>query len=153
MRVYLPLDPAALDAEEFAPGRGYAVTGALAAALPEEDDEGHEASAYLAACDAAVDLAGPGGRRLVLAADVPDRETRVPGPAGGEAHPGLVELASAVPWRTVASLHIDEATAIDDVRAAAAGDAAAVERVAERDLLWYHPTERAIVLAELRSGA
>lgn len=145
MRVYLPIAPAELSADEFAPRTAYARTPALRAALPEEDEEGGEASAYLAAADAAVELAGPAGRRIVLAADAPDASVR---PLTGE-HPGAVELTAPLARRDVASIHLDEPEAAPDVRAAATGDEGALERAAERDLLWYDPTELDALVAEL----
>lgn len=150
MRVYLPVAPAELSAQGLAPRTAYAVTPALVRALPDEDTEGHENSAYLAACDAAVDLAGPGGRRVVVAADVAG--AGVEAREAADAHPGEVTLTGPVSWRDVASLHADEPAAAEDVRAAAAGDTDALERAAERDPLWYHPSERAHLAADLAGG-
>lgn len=150
MRVYLPVAPTELTGRPLAPRTAYAVTPALARALPEEDAEGHEASAYLAACDAAVELAGEGGRRVVVAADVTAADvTAADLPLDPGAHPGEVNITAPVPWRDVASIHADEPAAAPDVRAAAGGDAEALERAAERDLLWYDPSERADLADEL----
>lgn len=143
MRVYLAVAPAELAGDEFAERIAYALTPTLRSALPDEDDEGLETSAYLAAVDAAVELAGEGGRRVVVAADSPAT------PAGRGEHPGAVRLDGPVAWRDVASMHVDEREAADDVRAAAQGDEAAFERAADRDLLWFDRTERDAVRADL----
>ncbi|UNX55833.1 hypothetical protein MF406_06250 [Georgenia sp. TF02-10] len=149
MRLYLPATTADLRAETLAPPWAHAVTAALRAALPEEDEEALEMVATLAAADDSVRLIAARGaapRRLVAAAEVPASAVRADVARGPDQLPSVVELRAPVPWGWVVSLHLDEAAAAEDVAAAAAGDDDAFERAAERDLLWYDVTE----LAELR---
>lgn len=130
---------------DLAPGRAHTVTAALAAALPEEDQEGLEYSAHLAAADdslGALALAPQAPRlRLVLTLEVPD-DVVVDAP--GDAAiltPSAVDLVAAVVGATLVCAHVDEPEAAADVVATLAGDDAAVERLVERDLLWYDATE------------
>lgn len=150
MRIYLPATTADLSSPEGLLARwAHAVTPALRAALPEEDEEGWEMAAMLAAADASVELLAADDslpRRLVVAADVDDAAVRVPDRRDEDRLPTAVEVTRPVSWADVVSLHIDEDAAAEDVAAAAVGDAAALERAAERDLLWYDVTE----LADLR---
>lgn len=143
VRVYLPAALDQLPCEQVGPGRGHAVTPDLRAALPEEDDEGWEYAALLAAADDALALLAlrPGATRLraVLAADVPDGLVDVP--AGADELATAVDLVAGAPWSAVVSVHVDEPAAAGDVVAALAGDAAAHERLVERELLWYDVTE------------
>ena len=155
MRIYLPatLDeltalavstrrPASLDLE---PRGAHAVTAALAAALPDEDEEGLEYSAHLAAADDTLALiaASPTAdrRRLVLSVEVPDDAVVA---AAGDAtviSPSAVDIVVPVPGAVVVCGHIDETDAVADVEATLAGDDDAVERLVERDLLWYDASE------------
>lgn len=81
MRLYLPATTADLldllaDPANRHAGPGSGVTPALAAALPEEDEEGLELSAFLTAADLAVlRIAGSGAPpcRVVLAVDLPQQ--------------------------------------------------------------------------------
>jgi beta-phosphoglucomutase family hydrolase len=57
-----------------------------------------------------------------------------------------------VEWNTVAAIHVDEAEAAEEVRAAIGGDSAALRRLEDRDLLWYAPQERPSLVAELERG-
>lgn len=145
MRIYLPSSLAELGGgTRFAPRVVHAVTPGLRAALPDEDEEGLEYAAQLLAADDSLDgldtSTRAGRRRVVVAADVPDAV--VDTVEDGESHaPSAVRLTSAVGWDDVACAHVDEAAAEADVVAAAAGDEAAVERLAERDLLWYDVSE------------
>lgn len=150
MRIYLPatldeLDPAdgGSVSGPFAPRRAHAVTPALRAALPEEDEEGLEFAAQLAAADDSLlrVAARPGvpDLRIVLAADVPDAAV-TPATSADDA-PSGVDVAVEVTLREVACAHVDEPEAAVDVRAALTGDEDAVERLAERDLLWYDVSE------------
>lgn len=155
MRIYLPATASDLAAVAVTVRRAHAVTKALVAALPEEDEEGLEVSASLCAADSSlVLLAEPASsdepdRRVVIAADVSaDAVTEVP--AGEDVLPGTVEVTEPVGWDDVAAVLIDEADAEADVRAARAGDEEAFERAAEADLLWYDVSERAALAAELR---
>jgi hypothetical protein len=148
--VYLPTTLRALaDPEGLRPGGAHAVTAALAAALPGEEEEGLEFAALLAAADESVALiaADPTAprRRVVAAADVPGRVS--PRAADPEGLPSAVQPPPFVPWAWVVSLLVDDDDAGDDVAAAAAGDAAALDRAAERDLLWYDVSELPVLRA------
>lgn len=150
MRIYLPatLDelgtsPEAAGGTALAARRAHAVTDALRAALPDEDEEGLEYAAQLAAADDALlrIAAHPGAPelRLVLSADVPDDAVAVV--AGGDEAPSAVDVAVDVPLRDVVCGHVDEPEAAADVQGALTGDESAVERLQERDLLWYDASE------------
>ncbi|MFI2753018.1 DUF6912 family protein [Cellulomonas sp. P22] len=149
MRIYLPatldeLDPPAGGGPVvLAPRRVHAVTPALVAALPEEDDEEHEYAAQLGAADDALLLvaARPAAPqlRLVLAADVPDAHVSPVGDDG--VAPSLVDLTEPVTLAQVVCGHVDEPEAVADVEAAVTGDEQALDRLAERDLLWYDVSE------------
>ena len=156
MRVYLPATAADLSAPGVSARRAHAVTAALAAALPEEDEEGLEVSASLCAADASVELLAAGGpgladRRVVLAADLDPEEVREL-EVGGDVLPGTVEVLGEVDWERVAALLVDEAAAEADVALARTGDEEAFERTAEADLLWYYASERKALAAELARG-
>lgn len=158
MRIYLPATlpdlATLLTLGELPPRVAHAVTPALRAALPDEDDEGLEFSAQLTAADDALALltgnAEAPPRRLVLAADVPPAALA---PAEDpDAAVTAVQLAGPVGREAVVAAHVDEVEAMDDVRAALGGDAEAGERLVERDLLWYDASELA-VLAQQARGA
>jgi len=145
VRVYLPATLDQLDhlGTAIAPGPAHAVTPALRTALPDEDEEGWEYSALLAAADDSLALlaAHADGPRLrvVVAADVPDEVVTVPGDTDAVA--SAVRVVAAVPRQAIVSVHVDEPAAAPDVAAALGADRAAAERVDERELLWYDVTE------------
>lgn len=108
VRIYVPLTSTSLAALVAAgrldgPLRAHAVTDALRAEWPEGDDEGWEYAALMAAGGTSAGLRGSGDlpRRFVLAADVP---SVVPVPGDD---PTLVDVAADVPWKNVASAHVD----------------------------------------------
>lgn len=144
MRIYLPsslAELARLSEAGLEPRLVHAVTADLRAELPDEDDEGLEYAAQLLAADDSLDLLaevdGP-RRRVVVAADVAqDVVERVTDATA----PSVVRLTVPVDRAAVACAHVDEAAAEPDVVAAIAGDEAAVERLSDRDLLWYDVTE------------
>jgi hypothetical protein len=146
VRLYLPATLVDLaPADGLRPTAAHAVTPQLAAALPGEDDEALEFSALLAAADGSVELlaASPTAprRRVVVVAEVPGAaRDGVPGGPPSEVVPPVL-----VRWSEVVSLHVDEAAAEADVAPAASGDGDALERVAERDLLWYDASELDVV--------
>ncbi|MDR1427947.1 MAG: beta-phosphoglucomutase family hydrolase [Bifidobacteriaceae bacterium] len=129
------------------------MTADLRVELPAEDIEGLEFAAFLAAADASLsNLAHKRAplRRVVVSADVPRASVC---PLGGpERHPAAVGLRAPVEWNTVAAIHVDEAEAAEEVRAAIGGDSAALRRLEDRDLLWYAPQERPSLVAELERG-
>lgn len=151
MRVYLPATASELASDALSPRMAHSVTDDLAAALPEEDEEGLELTATLAAADDSVRLlvratAEP-PRRVVIAADLPAAACeRTRGPDQLET---AVEVQAPVQWSLVAAILLDAPDAEADVSAAMSGDEAALDRAAEHDLLWYDVSERAELAAEL----
>ncbi|MDO8144179.1 hypothetical protein [Isoptericola sp. 178] len=158
MRIYVPatldeLDTAVVGSVTrwpVGPRGAHAVTRALAGELADADDEGREYAAFLAAADDSLSLvAGRPGVppvRVVVSVDVEQDVVGVD-PEGASA--SSVQLLRDVPDVPLAAVHVDEPTAADDVRAVlAAVDAdddealaEAVQRVTDRDLLWYDPSE------------
>lgn len=144
MRVYLPatLDELHASGVLLAPRTAHGVTPALRARWPEEDEEGWEYAAQAgAADDSLVLLAGrphAPALRVVVAADVPEACVR---PLSDAPVPSALEVVCGVERDQVVSVHVDEPAALADVTAAAGGDEAALERLEERDLLWYDVTE------------
>ena len=145
MRVYLPVTLAELQHVSpvvLTPRVAHAVTSALREVWPDEDDEGWEYAAQSAAADGSLLLlaADPGAPslRVVVAADVPDACVRT---LDDPPVPSAVELVCEVDATRLASVHVDEPAAAGDVAAAAGGDDGALERLDERDLLWYDVTE------------
>jgi len=114
----------------------------LASAGMEGDEEIAEYAAFLAAADACLALMNPATPvlRVVIAADAPP--SCAVGVNDPDAHPAAVELTQPIAWEDVAAFHIDEPDAAPDIAAALAGDDDAEARVADRDLLWYDPSER-----------
>ncbi|QAY63323.1 hypothetical protein ET495_08755 [Xylanimonas allomyrinae] len=163
MRLYVPATLDELDAAVVTAsaatwtvpgGPAHAVTAALASSLPDEDDEGREWLAFLAAAhDSLLRIAGaPDGVRLrvVVTVEVPD-DAVAAGP--GEGSPASqVTVTRSLPGTKVVAVHVDEPEAAADVAEvldAAASDAPeaeavlddAIQRVTDRDLLWYAPEE------------
>lgn len=130
VRVYLPLDSAALDALRRsgeigpAPVRGHAAAPAGTRPGIGNDDEEREYAAWSAAAADAAERAGDGERRVVASADV---DTAVVQPATdgpmGDGQSG-VEINAVVALPRIASFHVDEEPG---------GEVA--------DLLWYDITE------------
>jgi len=118
------------------PERGYAVTERLLEISAYDDpDELAEQARDAAAADSIVVL---GSRlRLVVAIDL-SRADVAPVP---DAHPAAVTLSGRVMPDAIACFFLDEADAEADARAAAGGDEDALERLEERDLLWYDVSE------------
>ncbi|WP_456847249.1 DUF6912 family protein [Cellulomonas sp. P5_C6] len=147
MRIYLPasldqLDPAA---GPLSARRAHAVTPALRALFPDEDDEGLEFAAQLAAADDSLEhLATHRDApqlRLVVSVDVADSD--IEPVTDDEDVPSAIELVRSVEQSDVICVHVDEPGAASDVVLAAGGDEAAVDRLDERDLLWYDASELA----------
>ncbi len=148
MRVYLPAVAADLT-EELRPPLVHAVTPAVRAEFPGEDEETLELIAFLAAADDSVRLVAERGappRRVVLAADVPDARLT---PGGEDELATVLVPDGPVPWDSVVSIHVDGPDAAARVTAAAAGDAEALDALGEEDLLWFDVTERDAVVAQL----
>ncbi len=145
VRIYLPATLLDVDAASERPTvaarRAHAVTTALRELFPEEEDEGLEYAAQLAAADDSLELVGADADaprlRVVLSADV---DAGAVTPLDDEV-PSAVEVTTPVPWSAVVCAHVDEPEAAADVAEALTGDEEAVERLDERDLLWYDATE------------
>jgi hypothetical protein len=156
MRVYLPTTLAGLAAASAAgafegPLDGHAVTGAVREWYVSGDLEELEYAAFTEAAEASLRLlAGSDGprRRVVVAADVRDADVRA---RAGDRYRSAVSVASAVPLRTVASVHVDEDAAQDVVTAAVAALPAAdagdddarfaLDEAEATELLWYDVSE------------
>lgn len=154
MRIYLPATVLELDdlrpgrggttTLDLAPRRAHAVTAELTAAYPDDDEESLEYSAHLAAADDTLALiaADPSAPRLrlVLSVEVPDAVVVVAGGDVTVVAPSAVDVVEAV-TAVVVCAHVDEDDARADVDATLAGDDDAVERLVDRDLLWYDASE------------
>ncbi|RRD43169.1 DUF6912 family protein [Buchananella hordeovulneris] len=149
MRVYLAAAPAALVAPQLEAEIVYAVTPALAAVFPDDDEEELEAIAALCAAELSLSLLGAGpARRLVVAADVePERLREVTDRE--DLYTGALALDGPVAWEEAVSLHLDDVAAEEAVRAARSQPERADELLAEHDLLWFDITERGKVAASL----
>jgi hypothetical protein len=162
MRVYLPTTLAALAAAHAAgefpgPLDGHAVTGAVREWYTSGDLEELEYAAFNEAVEGSLRLlAGAEGprRRVVVAADVPDGDVR---PRADGRYRSAVTVASVVPLRSVASVHVDEvgaqpvvAEAVAALPAADSGDddaRFALDEAEATELLWYDVTEIPDVVA------
>ncbi|MBP0460993.1 DUF6912 family protein [Streptomyces montanisoli] len=158
MRVYVPLTlPGLAEAYgkgELGPGpfTAYAVTPELREWYVSDDIEELEYAALNRAAAAslralATDPALP-RRRVVVAADVADRDAEVDPDRGlGGGFVGEVRITAAVPLSKAAAVHVDADDAHDDVSAAAAALGAAdqgdddaqftVDGAEDHELLWY----------------
>jgi len=137
--VYVPIavdDLGVVMSGRWEPSNGYAVTQRLLdiIALDDEDEVAEEVRGA-AAADAVLELRSQ--RRAVVVVDYP-RQDVTPVPGG---HPAAVTLVGRVDPSTVACAFVDEDEAVVDARDAVSGDADALERLEQRDLLWYGPGE------------
>ncbi|SDD56364.1 hypothetical protein SAMN05216410_3521 [Sanguibacter gelidistatuariae] len=158
MRLYVPSTLAELDALTTAkitlsPRRAHAATPALVAELAAEgidDLEEVEYVAQLAAADDSLVVIASGPSvpwlRVVISVDVPDAAVR-PLPAGedDDLAPSAVEITEQVTGVKIVCVHVDEPDAAADIEAVMGGDDDAIERLADRDLLWYDATEIAAI--------
>lgn len=139
MRVYIPatVDELALQTSgQWEPALAYAVTEAWRDAAEDlDDDELAEAAIDAAAMESGLEL---GSRlRAVIAADV-SRADAVVDPS---VHPAAVRINGKLAPASIACVFLDEDDAADDVIAARAGDDDALERLADRTLLWFDLAE------------
>ncbi len=160
--VTFPVLARAVEAGELgpAPMLGFAVTPALREWYASGDAEELEFAAMTDAARECLRLLARDSeapaRRIVVAADIADAEIA----ATPDFHPGAVMVNLAVPLSAVAAVHVDDASAGPDVRAAAAlvhaadgGDEDAefaVEGVEDHQLQWFATQEVASLLAESR---
>jgi len=139
MRVFVPgavADLAHYSSGHWEPERGYAVTERLMeiSAFDDPDELGEQAR-DAAAEDSIVEL---GSRlRVVVVVDYPRADVN----AVPDAHPAAVTVTGRVPPGGIACIFLDEEGAASDAKAAAAGDEDALERLEDRELLWYDSTE------------
>ncbi|MDN7122699.1 hypothetical protein INN71_15015 [Nocardioides sp. ChNu-153] len=108
-RVFVPLTSSELarvvaEGRLAGPFRAHAATPALEEAWPDGSTEEWEYAAQAAAGTESLArrVEGDQPRRLVLAADVPQVR-----PLDDEAEPTLVEVEADVPWKRIASAHVD----------------------------------------------
>lgn len=160
MRLYVPSTLAELDALTsttitLAPRRAHAATPALVAELADEGIDDLEEVEYVAQLAAADDslvaiASGPAvpWLRVVISVDVPDAVVR-PLLAGDgdddDVAPSAVETTEPVSGVKIVCVHVDEPDAAADIEAVMGGDDDAIERLADRDLLWYDATELASI--------
>ncbi|PFG20321.1 DUF6912 family protein [Serinibacter salmoneus] len=151
MRLYLPAVVADLAAPEISPRVASGVTTALTGALPEEDEEGLEHSAFLTAADlsalllTAVDTGRP-ARRCVLAVDVAAPSWQAP--PDDLAHlPSVLGILGPLPWQALVAIHLDEADVRDALDLMGHNEEAAWRELGERDLLWFDASERTVLAA------
>jgi hypothetical protein len=156
MRLYVPatrddLDTVTTTAKRatwpIGPRVAHAVTPALRAELPDEDDEGVEYAAWLAAADDSLGLVLQGASsplRVVVTVEVPDGVVGDGGDAGDDVSPSTVQVTAEVDAQVVCA-HVDETDAGPDVLKVgqvAEGELDdALQAVVDRDLLWYDWTE------------
>ena len=133
VRVYIPLDPAALTTLRQTGEVRPAPVAAHAALAPStrpgigNDDEEREYAAWSAAASDAADRTPDGGRRVIASADVDAAVVR-----RGTPDDTAVELDTVVALPRIASFHIDEEPGSD-----------------VPDLLWYDVTELDDVIASV----
>ncbi|GMA25176.1 hypothetical protein GCM10025864_29350 [Luteimicrobium album] len=156
MRLYVPatrddLDTVTTTASRatwpVAPRVAHAVTPALRAELPDEDDEGLEYAAWLAAADDSLGLVLQGASsplRVVVTVEVPDAVVGDALATGDDVSPSTVQVTDDVDAQVVCA-HVDETDAGPDVlrvgQVAEADLDDALQAVVDRDLLWYDWTE------------
>lgn len=156
MRLYVPATLSELDSVSggkinFQPRRAHTATQQLIAELAEHDVSDLEEVEYvaqLAAADDSLMLVAQNPHepwlRLVISVDVPDAAVAR---AEGTDEDGYALPASAVDINQdlsgipVVCVHVDEPEAAQDVQGVLEGDESAMQRLSNRDLLWYDVTE------------
>jgi hypothetical protein len=144
-----------------APLAAHAVTPALREWYASGDLEELEYAAMSAAARAslrllATDPSAP-RRRVVLAAEMPDTVITWSNTDLGNGDRALVELSTTIPWKKIASGHVDDPDAAPDITAAVealpaadAGDDDArftVDGAEDHELLWYATQEIPALIA------
>ena len=153
VRIYIPATSADVSKEDLLPRLVHAVTRELEHAMPAEGEEVLESVAMGAAADDSLRILtalAQGGEtirplRVVVVADVAD--SRVEPVSGDDLLPTARRLVRPVGWDAVASIHVDDDEAFEDLLAAIGGDEQAFERVADEDLMWYDVEEREDLIA------
>ncbi|QJC21328.1 DUF6912 family protein [Arcanobacterium buesumense] len=143
MRIYIPLTLSDLRENSISMRRVHAVTPALRSEVPNEDDEGYEYIATLAAADDSLRLLQrmPGEKlsRVVAVAVVSDNALQ---PVTDPELPTEVDLNAEVLWHEVESFHVDAPGSEDLVKQAIAGDEDAFIATGDIELLWFDISER-----------
>ena len=153
VRIYIPATSADVSKEDLLPRLVHAVTRELEHAMPAGGEEVLESVAMGAAADDSLRILtalAQGGEtirplRVVVVADVAD--SRVEPVSGDDLLPTARRLVRPVGWDAVASIHVDDDEALEDLLAAIGGDEQAFERVADEDLMWYDVEEREDLIA------
>ena len=153
VRIYIPATSADVSKEDLLPRLVHAVTRELEHAMPAEGEEVLESVAMGAAADDSLRILtalAQGGEtirplRVVVVADVAD--SRVEPVSGDDLLPTARRLVRPAGWDAVASIHVDDDEALEDLLAAIGGDEQAFERVADEDLMWYDVEEREDLIA------
>ena len=153
VRIYIPATSADVSKEDLLPRLVHAVTRELEHAMPAEGEEVLESVAMGAAADDSLRILtalAQGGEtirplRVVVVADVAD--SRVEPVSGDDLLPTARRLVRPVGWDAVASIHVDDDEALEDLLAEIGGDEQAFERVADEDLMWYDVEEREDLIA------
>ena len=153
VRIYIPATSADVSKEDLLPRLVHAVTRELEHAMPAEGEEVLESVAMGAAADDSLRILtalAQGGEtirplRVVVVADVAD--SRVEPVSGDDLLPTARRPVPAVGRDAVASIHVDDDEALEDLLAAIGGDEQAFERVADEDLMWYDVEEREDLIA------
>ncbi|WP_216379148.1 DUF6912 family protein [Arcanobacterium phocae] len=143
MRIYIPMIFSELLADHVSPRRVHAVTSALRASVPHEDNESYEYIATLAAADDSLRLLNnypdERRRRIVAVAEVPDGSLL---PASKPDLPTEIDLDVQVFWKNVESFHIDAPGSEELVQRAIEGDEDAFLATGDIELLWFDISER-----------
>ncbi|WP_062463540.1 DUF6912 family protein [Demequina soli] len=139
MRVYIPATvddlPRCADGL-WEPPLAYAATDLLLEIVDSDDlDEVAEVARDVAALASVVESGSP--LRVVVVAEL----TRAECDAAPDLHPAAVRVSGRIPAAAIACAFVDERAAAEDVKAAVAGDEGALERLEERDLLWFDASE------------
>ncbi len=167
MRIYIPVILSTLREvvanKEVSPRGGvvFAVTDDLRQEYPDADDEELEFLAMTDAARACLRLLAAAGAdepqlRVVISADVPTARSTP------DLDRAAASIEGSVPWKHIASVHLDGADAADVVRAAVAvvdqadlGDDDAEFAVGSAEdiaLGWYAPGEVAYLIEDLDSA-
>ncbi|HEY1134555.1 MAG TPA: hypothetical protein VGE77_08250 [Nocardioides sp.] len=147
VRVFVPVTSGVLagivaEGRLAGPFRAHAVTEALQEAWPDGEAEEWEYAAQAAAGVGSLAARGADDRprRLVLAADVPAVR-----PVGDEAEPTLVEVDADLPWKRIASAHVDVEDLTPAIVAAYLADEDLPDVVdgveVDHDLAWFATQE------------
>lgn len=146
MRIYVPLVLSELALPEIPARRVHAVTPALRSYVPNEDDEGYEFIAAMAASDDSLRLIAQQPhelkRRCFVAAEIPEDLLECP---ENPQLPTERVVRSSLAWRRIVSIHIDEPGS-EDLVERALGDEQAFEETGDIEVMWYDVTERAALI-------